>query len=302
MSEINKIKLIVNKYFKFFLVRVWVVSLCLSFSAEASAAWLDLWKRADQQGFELLNNGQLELAGETFSSPEWRGTARFLSGDFAQAADEFSRLDGIDANYNRATTLANAGDLEQSLAAFDYLLERQPTHADGIANRDWVLQQLEQQKREQQQQEQQDQQQGSAQQDDSTKSQQQTGAEQPSKGDEQDAANQPQSGTGTDREGDRPKSENADATRPEGQDAGEQSLKSALQNQAATEPSEQSQQETRQQQANIAMEPQTFDEASLSIEQQLQRIPDDPAGLLRNKLRVTHQSRYADIREGNQPW
>ena len=94
-----------------------------------------------------------------------------------------------------------------------------------------------------------------------------------------------------------------DATRRGKNESGEDSLKSALQNQKSPQQSERSQKQDRQdQQAKLAMQEQIYDEASQAIEQQLQRIPDDPAGLLRNKLRLTHQRRYADIREGSQPW
>ncbi len=273
-------------------MRLCLLILFLSFSIEAGAAWLDWWKRADQQGFELLNNGQIEQAGETFSSSDWRGSAKFLGGDFSGAVDEFSRSDSIDAIYNRATALAHAGEFEQSLAAFDHLLKRQSTHADGIVNRDWVLRQLQQQ---QQQNSQQQNQQG-----DSSDSEQQSGESQREEGDQQ--GDSQQQSADENRDGEQSEPESANATHEDQQDAGEQSLKSALENQIAGEQIEPLQQEMQQQQTNTGMEQPAYDEVSQAIEQQLQRIPDDPAGLLRNKLHVTHRARYPEIREGSQPW
>jgi Ca-activated chloride channel family protein len=274
-------------------LQVWTTVLCLSISAPANAAWLDWWKRADQRGIELLENGQVEQAGQTFSSPDWRGTAKFLSGDFAQAADEFSRSDDIEAIYNRATTLAHAGELEQSLAVFDDLLERRSTHADGIANRGWVSRELQ---RQQQQDSPQQNQPG-----DPSESEQQSGEAQQGEGDKDSGEGQ-QQGAGDDPEQGQATAQSAAATSQEKPQPEEQALKSALQNQRLSDEADQSRQEIQQQPATEATEHSAYDEASQAIEQQLQRIPDDPAGLLRNKLRVTHQSRYADIRQGKQPW
>lgn len=269
-------------------MRLWLLFACLLPSVEARAAWLDWWVNADQRGIELLNNDRAELAGETFSNPDWRGTAKFLAGNFVEAADEFSRSDDIEAIYNRATSLARAGQLEESLAEFDRLLDRQSTHGDGLFNREIVQRQLEQQPPPPQDSPRQEQS------GDSDSGQQQEGESQPQEGGGEGDQNPPQQAGDKSAE-DRANEQTADANRD--QSAAEE-LKSALEN---SDSPDQSQPEQRQL-AGTAAEQQTWDEASQAIEQQLQRIPDDPAGLLRNKLRATHASRYADIRQSRQPW
>jgi Ca-activated chloride channel family protein len=99
--------LTIDTLFRVSRLRLWLLFTCLLSTAQVHAAWLDWWVNADRRGIELLNNDQAGLAGETFSNPDWRGTAKFLAGNFVEAADEFSRSDGIESVYNRATALAD---------------------------------------------------------------------------------------------------------------------------------------------------------------------------------------------------
>ena len=267
--------------------------------APANAGWTELWQTGDQQGIELFNNGETEQAAEAFDNPEWRGTATFQSGDFAGAAREFSQSDSTDALYNQATALAHAGELEQSLKTFDQLLARQPDHEDGIANRDWVIRQQQEQAQQNQQQQQGEGESQDQQQDSSSQAQNENGEE--GESDQQQA--------GANNEDGREMSKNESANGQEGQQSAENSLKDALQNQQQTEQkpgetaeSQQAQNTQSGEESSAEVNEIPYTEASQAIEQQLQRIPDDPAGLLRNKLYVTHQARYPKVREGEEPW
>ena len=45
-----------------------------------------------------------------------------------------------------------------------------------------------------------------------------------------------------------------------------------------------------------------FDEGEQAVRQWLRRIPDDPAGLLRARLRQTHRDDYPEVGDGDEPW
>ncbi len=276
---------------------LFVIALLLS--TQASAAWLDWWRNADQQGKALIDAGDPTKAAQVFDDPNWRGAAHFQAGEYQHAADAFAQEEGIEPLYNRATSLAHAGELQQSLDAFDKLLQQQPDHEDGAANREWVKKQLEQQQEQQQQQnsdgdDPQDQQQDESQQADNKQTEE--GSEQQQEG-----------GTSKLDDG-RKMSDNSEANGQQGQQSAEESLKSALQNQQEpnapqnAEPNREQNMESSDGASEVAQNEIPYSEASQAIEQQLQRIPDDPAGLLRNKLYVTHQTRHADVREGEKPW
>jgi Ca-activated chloride channel family protein len=59
----------------------------------------------------------------------------------------------VDSHYNRGNSLAQAGEFEAALAAYDAALDLQPEMEDAIFNRDLVEQMKQQQEQEQQEQE-----------------------------------------------------------------------------------------------------------------------------------------------------
>lgn len=64
-----------------------------------------------------------------------RAIRSFRDGDYLQAAAWFACGDTADAHYNRGTSLARAWRFVAALAAFDEALTRDPAHADALHNR-----------------------------------------------------------------------------------------------------------------------------------------------------------------------
>lgn len=103
------------------------LAMCLPLlPAPAQAADGGLWKRADQAAHERA----LEAV------------QAYREGDFEGAARLWEDLPGADAAYNRGNALAQAGHLEQALAAYDRALELEPGMEDAAANRAIVEQAL----------------------------------------------------------------------------------------------------------------------------------------------------------------
>lgn len=87
-----------------------------------------LWQRADQQAHER------SLAA----------VEAYRRGDYLTAAEIWAGLPGADDAYNRGNALAQAGRLEEALAAYDQALARQPDLEDALENRRIVEEALEQ--------------------------------------------------------------------------------------------------------------------------------------------------------------
>jgi Ca-activated chloride channel family protein len=227
-------------------------SLALPQPAEAGW-WEDLWARRDQQAHRALSEGEAERAAALARDPELSGEAWYRSGEFANAGEAWSLGESADAHYNRGNALAHLGEYDAAIAAYDAALALEPEMADALHNRE-LLQQM----KEQQQQQQQQQESGEGQSSESESEQQQQEGEQGE-----------QSGEGEQQEGE--------------QDQNAQEEQSAEQTEGGAD-------ESSSQQA-FDYEEAWSEEDAQAMEQWLNRIPDDPGGLLRRKFRNQHARR-----------
>lgn len=106
--------------------------------------WTDLWWSADQQGARELANGRPDTAAEHFSDPAWRAAASYRAGEFEQALEALAGLTGATPEYNRGNALARLGRLEEAAAAYERVLEQDPDQTDARHNLELVRRLLEQ--------------------------------------------------------------------------------------------------------------------------------------------------------------
>ena len=112
---------------------------------DAPAAWSNLWRTPDQQGQALLDAGQPAQAAERFRDPRRRAYADFQAGRYQDAAKLLAPFTDAQSEYNRGNALAEAGQLQAALAAYDAALKQAPGDKDIRHNRDLVRRQLQQQ-------------------------------------------------------------------------------------------------------------------------------------------------------------
>jgi Ca-activated chloride channel family protein len=202
----------------------------------------------------------------------WRGSAAYKAGDFEQATTSFLNNDTAQGHYNRGNALAQDGDLQGAIDAYDRALSLDPDMQDAIANRALVEQLKDQQQdQDQDQQNQQSQDQDQEQQDQEQQNQDSSGQDQEQKN--QDSQSQDQSQQDKEEKG-KPDSEKSEQEKTADEKALEQAEKDAEEAAAEAALDELSDEEKQEQQ---------------DIEKMLRRIPDDPGGLLRAKFR--YQSR-----------
>jgi len=257
--------------------------------------WKDLWQTPDQQGQQLLEQGDATQAAETFDDPNWKASANFRAGNYDQAAKGFSASGEIDSLYNLGNALALQEDFEGALSAYEQVLEQNPEHEDAAFNKQ-IIEQMMQQEQEQQEQQQsgdqeQDQQEG--QQDNSSQDQQGQQSDQPSdpsqEGDEssENQQNAQQDQSSSDQTG-----QKADQNTQDAQEAEQQAQEEARQALAQAEESEPSSDPSEAQNVQPIAGDATPDQMQDSSEQWLRAIPDDPSGLLRRKFEYeTQQNR-----------
>ncbi len=118
--------------------------LLLSTDAQAGL-WQDLWSSKDQQAQSALQQDRAADAAVLARDPAIAGEALYRSGDFVRAGQSWSQLDEANSHYNRGNSMAQAGDFEAAIAAYDAALALDPEMEDASFNRDLVEQMKQQQ-------------------------------------------------------------------------------------------------------------------------------------------------------------
>ncbi|GAA0718729.1 tetratricopeptide repeat protein [Dokdonella soli] len=311
--------------------RGWLMMLVLAMFAQTppaqAASFADLWQRTDQQAARALANGDAKQAAAVARAPEWRAGAEYKAGNYEAAAADYAKTADADGAYNRGNALARLGRYEDAIAAYDEALKRAPGMTDAQANRSAVEEFLKRQKQQDSQQPQngknseqqdaKDQQPSSGQdsqqqakdknqggQQDQPQNQQQGGQQDSSQSaasGEQDAeqkqrhqdtqkdnAQQDQqgssSGTGAEKQ---EKAAQADTQKPdaEQQKALSQSIDQSLADKARPDDKD------GKPQAAVTQEDEATREKRQALDHLLQRVPDDPGGLLRRKFQLEYQRR-----------
>jgi Ca-activated chloride channel family protein len=272
----------------------------------AHAAEFDLFQRPDQKGARAFAAGRFEESAQQFEDPDWKAAAHYRAGDYAGAAETLAPQTDPLSQYNLGNALAKAGKLEDAVAAYDRALVAAPNDEDARFNRDLVKKLLDEQS-----------QQDPQSQDDSSDSQQGDESKQPrdsgaSKSDESQAqhdaqkSQDPSAQDGSQGDpGDEPKQAETGEPSPDQAQQDPQGEQAEQKDGEAGEPrDEASAAEPQQQEAQQAnpgeagepsdeeredgtpgmnAEPQTAEAQQRA--QWMARLPDDPGGLLRERIR-----------------
>ncbi|MBN8728003.1 MAG: VWA domain-containing protein [Xanthomonadales bacterium] len=281
---------------------VFAAALVLPAGGVRAAGWADFWQRPDQQAARALGAGDAARAAALAADPAWRASAHYQGGDFAAAAEGWQGAGGADAAYNRGNALARLGRFKDALGAYDEALALAPGMEDALANRALVEQALQQQQDEQagQGEEPQPGDSGDSQQDARSTPPQRSAdgaegegaepatmdGEAPRAESEQRAPSQgrDESGAGADRTGAPAAAGEAPPPDAAQRDALARSIDQAL----ASEPGDPEQAAAA---LDAAPEDAATREKQQALEHLLQRVPDDPGGLLRRKFQLEYQRR-----------
>lgn len=133
-------------------------------------SWDDLWKNKDQQAYKVLNQENPKEAAELFENSDWKATAEYRAGNYAEAAKEFAKNTSAQGHYNRGNALAKTGQIDEAIKAYDQALQQDSNLTDAKKNRD-LLEALKKQQQQKQNSDQknQDKQQNNDQQDNNQK-------------------------------------------------------------------------------------------------------------------------------------
>ena len=282
-----------------FLLPIMLGAGLLSPQSAHADVWENLWKTPDQQGQEAWRSERYQSAAEKFKDPLWKGSAHYRSGNFAEAEEEFAKVDSADAHFNRGNALAKQQKLEEALEAYDKALELDPEMEAAQKNKQLVKQAAKQRKRKK----------------DGDKNGE---GDSDDKGDnkDQDSDNN-ESGDSDEKSGDQKKDgdQNGDQDGEQNQQQGGKQDQGDEQNEKERKQPGQNQQnrdaddEEQEQGLPGDREPQDAEEETpnpiaprlqeslqsaedqQALQQWLERVPDEPGGLLRRKFKMESQLR-----------
>lgn len=305
----------------------------------AAFEWKDLFRNADQRARAKLEESPTE-AEKIFRDKQWQATSAFKAENYENAAKIWSQFDDADSHYNRGNALAKLNKYDEAIESYEKALEKDPLHDKASKNKSLVeyLKQAKEQNNQQQDGDQNDQ---SDNQEQSNEDNQQQGSNsqnsQQQNGEEQGSENQ--SSQEQQASGQQNSDQSEDASSQSGQKDGESSYdpdefgkqqaskgetseeRDAMQKNAEGEQKDMDSQEQLAERAQSdeesheakengkrqTMQPteaqQDNSEQAQAMTQWLQRVPDDPGGLLRNKFLYQYKNRdQQSTSEDRKPW
>ncbi|MFI0434319.1 MAG: VWA domain-containing protein [Parachlamydiaceae bacterium] len=124
-----------------------ILSLLLLFLPHALQA--DLWHTNDQQGAALFDRGNYQEAEALFETKEWKAAAIYKLGDYERASQAFQSDQSANGLYNYANAKAKLGDLKGALTAYEEALAKDPAHEDALFNKKMIEDYLKEQEKQQ---------------------------------------------------------------------------------------------------------------------------------------------------------
>ncbi|CAG1020649.1 hypothetical protein DOJK_00492 [Patescibacteria group bacterium] len=243
--------------------------------------WKNLWQNQDQQAYSAYQQKNYKTAAEKFTDSNWQAAARYQAGDYENALKAYQSQTEKTADnwYNQGNTLAQLGKTPEAIAAYQKALELNPNDEDAKYNKE--LLEKEQEKQQQEQQQQQNQQKDSKKTEQNAKEQQKQDKQQKTEQEQQQQQNAEQ------QENEQAPEKKAEKTQKELEQQ-EEAKKKAEQQQAKEEKPQQQQKQEGEKTEKPMPKPSVKDENQQANEQWLNRIPDDPAGLLRRKFKYQY--------------
>lgn len=268
--------------------------------------WQDLWQSKDQQAQQAYQNNQFEQAAKLFENPDWKAAAHYKAGEYDKALENLKNNQTALGAYNQGNALAQSGQLEQAIKAYEQALKLNPDDADAKYNKELVEKELEKQKQQQQDKKQGDKQQQQENKQDDKQQQSKQDSQQQKEGDKSDkSAEQKESEQkpeqSEEQKASEQKPEQSEEKRSEQQKADEQKSSENKEQQNKAEEkkpdtekakqAEQKQDESKEKPEQLPANAKPSDEEQQANEQWLKRIPDDPAGLLKRKFKYQYGQR-----------
>ena len=121
-----------------------IVVLPFMMPVPSHAATLDeLWKTKDQQAAQLLSEGHIEQAAQTFENKRWKQIAAYQSKNYEQALMKDLDMSTSQDWYNQGNTLAQLKRIDEAINAYEQAIVLDAKNEDALFNKE-LLEKLKQ--------------------------------------------------------------------------------------------------------------------------------------------------------------
>lgn len=256
----------------------------------------------DQQGYGAYQTENYQDAANRFEDSNWKASALYRNGQYAEAAVEFAKDKSANGDFNSGNAELLNNNVDEAIKAFKSALEKQPDWAEAQKNLSLAEQLKEQQEQQNQDQQNQDgEQQDSDQQDSQQSDQEQNSQDQESQNQQSQEQSQEQESQDQQNQQENQSAQQSSQNGQTGDESSEGQASSeanAMQEGSSSSGGQDNQEMQAMQPSQGDEEPQTEEEQRL--EQALRKVSDDPAGLLRNKFNYQYRQRQQKINRGAQ--
>ena len=241
--------------------------------------WHDLWQSKDQQAQQAYKKNQFVQAANLFENQDWKAVAHFKAGEYDKALENLKSNQTELSAYNQGNALAQSGQLEQAVKAYEKALALKPDDADAKYNKELVEKELEKQKQDQQKQDKKE--------DQSKENSEQQKTNDKSEKSEQQKASEQKPEQSNERKSEQQKAEEQKADEDKKQQDKNDNKKAEAQQTEQKKPDD----SKADKEKTMSAQEKPSTEEQQANEQWLKRIPDDPAGLLKRKFKYQYGQR-----------
>lgn len=269
----------------------------------SSSIWDRLWLNDQQRAKKAFDQQQFDDAEQLFdeSDHQWQGSAAYKNKNYQAAVEAFAQGDSATDDYNRGNALSQLQQFDEAIAAYDSALVKDPSLIDAKKNRELVQQLQAQQQQQNSDGDDSEKNNSDEKQADDSSSQQADGSSQEADGSSQQADGSSQKETENTSAEQQAKSdddtEHQSALEQDNQQNDEENNNADVRNAKKSENENSDGENGNHTQAITAFD-QLSREEQQELEQWIQKIPDDPSGLLRRKFEYEFEKRRELYRSG----
>ena len=116
----------------------------------ANGATAGFLTNSNQDGLKAFEQQDYAEASKSFKDSNWKGASYYRQGNYKKAYESYSLDSSVEGLYNQGNALAKSGNINEAIAKYEEVLQKDPSHEDAKFNLEYLKRQQDQQQSQQQ--------------------------------------------------------------------------------------------------------------------------------------------------------